>query len=313
MLHPITEAHRDGPPIVEMTDLTCGYDGHAVLSDVNISVMAGDFVGLLGPSGSGKTTLLRAILGAVDVYGGEVTVEGAPTSRKRPKVGYVPQLETIDWNFPVTVREAVMMGRTMENAPFPWFNKREKNLALEMLERLGIADLADRHIRDLSGGQQQRVFLARALVSSPRLLLMDEPTAGVDIKTRDDVMHLLHELNHHGVTIVMTTHEINAVAAHLPWVVCINGRLVAEGPPSQVFTPATFKMTYGAEMPVIQYQGMTLVGERPHFVGADAGRSGVDVERHVPHEHRRGSPEDRDHPHSKDTISLDQRPSGPNA
>ena len=293
--------------------MTCGYEGLAVLSDVNISIMAGDFVGLLGPSGSGKTTLLRAILGAVDVYGGDVTVEGASTTRKRPKVGYVPQLETIDWNFPVTVREAVMMGRTMENAPFPWFNRKEKNLAMEMLERLGIADLANRHIRDLSGGQQQRVFLARALVSSPSLLLMDEPTAGVDIKTRDDVMHLLHELNHHGVTIVMTTHEINAVAAHLPWVVCINGRLVAEGPPSQVFTPATFKMTYGAEMPVIHYQGMTLVGESPHLAGAETGPNGGSIEGHVPHEHREGSPEEHEHSHSRDPVRLDRNPGGPNA
>ena len=293
--------------------MTCGYDGQPVLSDVNISVMAGDFVGLLGPSGSGKTTLLRAILGAVDVYGGEVTVEGASTSRKRPKVGYVPQLETIDWNFPVTVREAVMMGRTMENAPFPWFNKREKNLALEMLERLGIADLADRHIRDLSGGQQQRVFLARALVSSPRLLLMDEPTAGVDIKTRDDVMHLLHELNHHGVTIVMTTHEINAVAAHLPWVVCINGRLVAEGPPSQVFTPATFKMTYGAAMPVIHYEGMTLVGESPHFAATNGEQGGADVEVHVPHQHRDTGLDGEEHSHSRDPVHPDHRPDSHNA
>ena len=111
-------------------------------------------------------------------------------------------------------------------------------------------------------------------MSSPRLLLMDEPTAGVDIKTRDDVMHLLHELNHEGVTIVMTTHEINAVAAHLPWVVCLNGRILAEGPPGEVFTPETFKLTYDAEMPVIHYQGMTLVAERPHFFGRN-GQQGA--------------------------------------
>ena len=101
-------------------------------------------------------------------------------------------------------------------------------------------------------------------MSSPRLLLLDEPTAGVDIKTRDDVMHLLHELNHQGVTILLTTHEINAVAAHLPWVVCMKGRILAEGPPDQVFTPETFRLTYDAEMPVIHYQGMTLVAESPH-------------------------------------------------
>ena len=183
--------------------------------------MRGDFVGLLGPSGSGKTTLLRALLGAVDVYEGEVLVEGRRPSERRPRIGYVPQLETIDWNFPVTVREVVMMGRTMENRFFPWFRREEKELADRMMDQLGILHLAGRHIRQLSGGQQQRAFLARALVSSPSLLLLDEPTSGVDVKTRDDVMHLLHDLNHEGVTIVITTHEINAVAVHLPRLVCL--------------------------------------------------------------------------------------------
>jgi zinc/manganese transport system ATP-binding protein/zinc transport system ATP-binding protein len=182
-------------------------------------------------------------------------------------VGYVPQLETIDWNFPVTVREVVMMGRTMDNRFFPWYRRQDRMLADEMMERLGISHLARRHIRELSGGQQQRVFLARALVSSPRILLLDEPTSGVDIKTRDDVMHLLHELNHQGITIIMTTHEINAVAVHLPWVICLNGRVLAEGPPSHIITPETLKLTYGAEMPVIHYQGMTLVAESPHLFG----------------------------------------------
>ena len=116
----------------------------------------------------------------------------------------------------------------------------------------------------MSGGQQQRVFLARALVSSPELLLLDEPTSGVDIKTRDDVMHLLHDLNHEGVTIIITTHEINAVAVHLPWIVCLAGRVLAEGPPSEVITTEVLKLTYGAEMPVIHYDGMTIVAESPH-------------------------------------------------
>ena len=272
MLHPFPHQHALSEPIIEVQGLTCGYDGQPVLSDVSLAVASGEFVGLLGPSGSGKTTLLRSILGAVDVYEGRVLVDGAPTDRRKPRAGYVPQLETIDWNFPVTVEEVVMMGRTMENLLFPWYKRHERKLALEMLERLGISHLTRRHIRELSGGQQQRVFLARALVSSPSLLLLDEPTSGVDIKTRDDMMHLLHDLNHQGVTIIMTTHEINAVAAHLPWVVCLNGRLVAQGPPSEVFTEETFRLTYGAEMPVIRYQGMTLVAESPHHFGSNGQR-----------------------------------------
>ena len=239
MLHPLPHEHRSGAPLVDIAGLSCGYEKQRVLEGVDLQIRRGDFVGLLGPSGSGKTTLLRSMLGAVDIYEGEVIIDGADVSRKRPRIGYVPQLETIDWNFPVTVREVVMMGRTMENRLFPWYRREEKRLADRMLEQLGILHLAGRHIRQLSGGQQQRAFLARALVSSPSLLLLDEPTSGVDVKTRDDVMHLLHDLNHEGVTIVITTHEINAVAVHLPWLALIvksadgAGQVLAEGPPSE--------------------------------------------------------------------------------
>ena len=270
MLHPpgLEHLHRpnpDAPPVVELRGVSAGYNGTPVVDDLNLRVMRGDFVGLLGPSGSGKTTLLRTVLGAVDVLTGSVLMNGQPANGRRHRAGYVPQLETIDWNFPVTVEEAVMMGRTMSNAWFPWYRRRERELALGMMERLGIADLAKRHIRQLSGGQQQRVFLARALVSSPDLLLLDEPTSGVDIKTRDHVMHLLHDLNHSGITIILTTHEINAVAVHLPRIVCLNGSIVADGPPHRVITPHILQEVYGAEMPVIQYRGMTLVAESAHF------------------------------------------------
>jgi len=274
MLHPMPHQSGPGEPIVEIKAVTCGYEKQRVLTDVSLTIMPGDFVGLLGPSGSGKTTLLRTVLGAVDIYEGEVLVNGVPTSKKRPRVGYVPQLETIDWNFPVTVQEVVMMGRTMENRLFPWYRKEEKELAAEMMGRLGILDLAGRHIRELSGGQQQRVFLARALISSPQLLLLDEPTSGVDIKTRDDVMHLLHDLNHDGVTIIITTHEINAVAVHLPWIVCLAGQILAEGPPSEVITTEVLRLTYGAEMPVIHYDGMTIVAESPHSYGVNGDING---------------------------------------
>ena len=254
---------------MEMRDVTSGYDGRHALKDVSLSVMPGDFVGLLGPSGSGKSTLLRSILGTVDTYRGAVVVEGQPVYRKRPRAGYVPQLETIDWNFPVTVQEVVMMGCTMDSALFPWHRRQDRERASRILDRLGISGLAGRHIRELSGGEQQRTFLARALVSNPRLLLLDEPTTGVDIKTRDDIMHLLDELNHEEITIIMSTHEINSVAAHLPRVICLNGKVMADGPPSEVFTSEILSRTYGADMPVTQYEGITMVAESPHFFGRD--------------------------------------------
>ena len=269
MLHPFPHKYDQNEPIVELNGVTCGYDGNAVFSDVSLRINRGEFVGLLGPSGSGKTTLLRAVLGAVPLYDGRITVEGRSVADRKPRIGYVPQLETIDWNFPVTVEQVVMMGRSADSPLFPWYRRRDHEVAHSVMERLSIGDLSRRHIRELSGGQQQRVFLARALVSSPRLLLLDEPTMGVDIKTRDEVMHLLDELNHQDVTIIMTTHEINSVAAHLPWVVCLNRGVVAEGPPNEVFTPEVLKSTYDADIHVTQYQGMTLVAESPHFFGRE--------------------------------------------
>ncbi|MDA1189242.1 MAG: metal ABC transporter ATP-binding protein [Chloroflexi bacterium] len=267
MLHPKPHEYEGHQPLLQLRGVCCGYGGKAALQDVDFNVARGDWVGILGPSGSGKSTLLKCILGSAEVYAGDVLFDGESVGRKRPRIGYVPQLETIDWQFPVTVEQVVMMGRTAENGWFPWFKKSEHEAAYGMMERLGILRLARRHIRELSGGEQQRVFLARALVCNPRLLLLDEPTSGLDIKTRDEILHLLDELNHQDVTILMTTHEINAVAAHLPWVVALNGRVVAEGTPAEVFTAPVLKEVYGAEIPVTTYQGMTLVAESPHHLG----------------------------------------------
>ena len=267
MLHESAHDPLSDQPVVEVRGLTCGYEGAVVLRDVDLRVMREDFIGLLGPSGSGKTTLLRAVLGAVDVYQGSVTVGGEPVRGQRPRVGYVPQLESIDWHFPVTVEEVVLMGRTSGGGPMPWHRSEDRDAAYETMERLGIAELGRRHIRDLSGGQQQRAFLARALVSNPRLLLLDEPTSGVDIRTRDEILHLLDDLNHAGVAILLTTHEINAVAAHLPRVVCIRERVIADGTANEVITPEVLRRTYDADMPVTEFEGMVLVAEAPHFFG----------------------------------------------
>lgn len=251
--------------IIRLDRVAAGYEGRPVFSDVDLRVRPGEFVGLLGPSGSGKTTLLRALLGAVPIYAGEAIVDGqAVGAGRRPSVGYVPQLETIDWNFPVTVEEVVLMGRATASGPWPWPRRADRARMIDLLDRLGIAAHRKTHIRSLSGGQQQRVFLARALIRSPRLLLLDEPTSGVDIKTRDDILHLLVELNRDGVTVILSTHEINAVAAHLPRVVCINRGIVADGPPARVFTPQVLRRTYGGDMVVVHQDGLTLVADTPH-------------------------------------------------
>jgi ABC-type Mn2+/Zn2+ transport system ATPase subunit len=226
-----------------------------VLVDADLDVVAGDFVGVVGPSGSGKTTLLRAVMGTVQPVAGEVW------RRPGARVGYVPQVETVNWSFPVTVEETVLMARTTGRR-LPWPSREERRDVSGLLERLGIGGLGRRHIRELSGGQQQRVFLARALLSRPQLLLLDEPTSGVDVRTRHDILHLLADLNVEGLAILLTTHDLNGMAAHLPHLVCLNGKITGRGTPQQVLTPDVLERTYGAPMEVLCHGGMPVVVDR---------------------------------------------------
>jgi zinc/manganese transport system ATP-binding protein len=272
--------------LVRFTGVTCGYDNRAVLRDIDLTINEGAFVGIVGPSGAGKTTLLRAIVGAVPRVSGSLTFDGRPVGRGgTPGVGWVPQLETVDWNFPATVGEVVLMGRWSDRPWRAWASREDLDAVDALLERLGIGGLGRRHIRELSGGQQQRVFLARAMIGEPRLLLLDEPTSGVDLKTRDDILHLLADLNGDGMTIVITTHELNTVAAHLPWVVCVNGSVVAEGDPDDIFTSEILGQTYGADLRVVRQDGIILVADAaPHRL-RDALRHRHDGFEHAHHEH----------------------------
>ena len=239
-------------PLVRLDDVSFGYDGPPVLSRVTYAVDSGAFTGIVGPSGSGKTSLLRLLLGTVRPHHGTVT--------RRPglAVSYVPQLETVNWSFPVTVHECVLMSRTTRRL-LPWATPKERSEVASVLDRLGIADLAHRHIRELSGGQQQRMFIARALIRRPDLLLMDEPTSGVDVATRHEVLHLLDDLNHDGLSIVLTTHDLNGMAAHLPHLVALQQRVIAMGTPQEVIVPSVLEQTFGARMDVLMHLGMPVV------------------------------------------------------
>lgn len=250
-------------PLVTLEGVGVRYGREAVLEDVDLSIEPGSFLGIVGPSGSGKTTLLRTIAGSVRPTAGRVVRDRAAA------LGYVPQVETVNWYFPVTVREAVLMARIGDRIA-PWSTREEIAAADAVLERLGLGDLRRRHIRDLSGGQQQRVFIARALLRRPSLLLLDEPTSGVDVRTRHDVMHLIHELHHEGLAIVLTTHDLNGIAAHLPTLVCLNRTVIASGRPRDVLTSAVLERTYGAPLEVLVHGGMPVVLERYDDEGAPA-------------------------------------------
>lgn len=251
-------------PLIELKDVAFGYGKTSVLKEINLHIHPGQFAALVGPSGAGKTSLLKLILGTLQPTHGQVTMRRDEAGRSRPRIGYVPQLETVDWNFPVTVGQVVLMGRTSHATLWPWPSRTDRRLMAAMLEQLGLDNLMNRHIRDLSGGQQQRVFLARALISQPDILVLDEPTSGVDMRTAENVLHLLADLNRQGMTILITTHDLNAAAAHLPWVICLNRAIIAQGPPEVVFTEPVLNETYQGDMLVIRHENMLFVHQRPH-------------------------------------------------
>jgi ABC-type Mn2+/Zn2+ transport system ATPase subunit len=238
--------------LLRLDHVTCSYGSAPVLVDIDLRITDRQFTGVVGPSGSGKTTLLRVLLDSVTPVGGTVHRKAGL------RVGYVPQVDAINWSFPVKVAECVLMART-KGRVLPWRSAAEHAEVCEILGRLGIEHLADRHIRELSGGQQQRVFIARALLGRPQLLLMDEPTSGVDVRTRHEVLHLLEDLHRDGLAILLTTHDLNGMAAHLPHLVCLNTEVIGEGAPRDVLTADVLERTYGAKMQILEHAGMPIV------------------------------------------------------
>jgi zinc/manganese transport system ATP-binding protein len=287
-------------PILELRDVSFTYGEDVVLERLNVTIREGAFVGVVGPSGAGKSTLLRLMDGAAKPTSGRILL-GPEGNARQVRLGVVPQLETIDWNFPITVEEVVLLGGAADAGLKPWASKELRGHARTLLEKLGIAELSHRHIRNLSGGQQQRAFIARALLRKPDLLLLDEPTSGVDVKTRHDVLHLLHTLNHEGIAIVITTHDLNAVAAHLPSLICLNRRVVAAGTPDEVLRPDVLRELYGADMLVVRQDGMLLVGDVPSAFREEHARAGHPegiAAAHFgeePAEHAHGAGEDHTH------------------
>ena len=240
---------------IEVTDLTVAYQDRPVLWDVDVSVPPGILMAIIGPNGAGKTTLLKAILGLVRPAAGQVLIYGKPYAQQRQLVGYVPQRGSVDWDFPTSVLDVVMMGRY---GALGWIRRpgrQETRLAMEALEKVGMRNFADRQIGQLSGGQQQRVFLARALVQDAQLYFMDEPFQGVDATTERAIISLLQELRKAGKTVVVVHHDLQTVPEYFDWVTMLNVRRVASGAVSEVFNEHNLRLTYGGRVAFLRGNG----------------------------------------------------------
>jgi manganese/zinc/iron transport system ATP- binding protein len=238
-------------PPIEVHDLTVAYHTQPVLWDVDLTLPEGYLIAVVGPNGAGKSTLLKAILGLVQPITGWVKVYGVPYRQRRSWVGYVPQRESVDWDFPTSALDVVTMGTYDRIGWFRRPRRQHRELALSCLEKVGIRELAHRQISQLSGGQQQRVFLARALAQEAKLYLMDEPFAGVDAATERAVLALLQELRAAGKTVVAVHHDLQTVAEYFDYVVLLNLRLVAAGPVATTFTHENLQRTYGGRLTLL--------------------------------------------------------------
>ncbi len=233
---------------VEVADLTVAYRDRPVLWDVDLSVPAGVLMAVVGPNGAGKTTLMKAILGLVRPAAGQVRIHGRPYASQRRRVAYVPQRGSVDWDFPTTVLDIVMMGRYGHLGWVRRPGRRERALALEALAKVGMTEFTGRQISQLSGGQQQRVFLARALVQDAAVYFMDEPFQGVDARTERAIVELLQGLRREGRTVVVVHHDLQTVPDYFDWVTLLNVRRIASGPVADVFTDANLRLTYGGRV-----------------------------------------------------------------
>lgn len=238
-------------PPLEIHDMTVAYHRKPVLWDIDLVVPEGTLVGIVGPNGAGKSTLIKAALGLVPLASGKVEFYGQPYARQRHLVGYVPQRESVDWDFPVTALDVVLMGTYGRLGWVRRPGQRERQQAQECLERVGMAEFARRQIRQLSGGQQQRVFLARALAQDAQIYFMDEPFAGVDAATEQAIVALLQRLRAGGKTVLVVHHDLQTVRQYFDYVILINMRLVEAGPTETTFTNENLRKTFGGRLTIL--------------------------------------------------------------
>mmetsp|Transcript_19005 Transcript_19005/g.44267 ORF Transcript_19005/g.44267 Transcript_19005/m.44267 type:complete len:264 (-) Transcript_19005:419-1210(-) len=238
-------------PSVEVHDLTVSYYKKPVLWDIDLFIPQGKVIGIIGPNGAGKSTLLKTIMGLVLPDSGYIKLFGKDLEQIRKQVSYVPQKESVDWDFPASVLDVVVMGRYAQLGLFRRPKKADKEKALACLRKIGMETMSKRQIAQLSGGQQQRVFLARALAQEAQLYLMDEPFVGVDAATEKTIIHLLQKMAREGKTIIVVHHDLQSAARYFDWSILLNMRVVAIGPTRDVLTPNLLQETYGGKLTIL--------------------------------------------------------------
>ncbi len=242
-------------PILEIHDLTVSYDKKPVLWGVDLSIPAGTLCGIIGPNGAGKSTLIKSFMDLIPLNSGYVKLFNQNLNEVRKKVSYVPQRESVDWDFPASVLDIVLMGRYARLGLFRRPRKADREAAMKTLEMVGMDKFCQRQISQLSGGQQQRVFLARALTQNAEIYFLDEPFAGVDAATEKAIIQILRNLSKEGKTIIVVHHDLQSVEAYFDWMIMLNLRLVASGPTRDVFTPKFLEETYGGKLTLLSDVG----------------------------------------------------------
>ncbi|MFA5506275.1 MAG: ABC transporter ATP-binding protein [Vulcanimicrobiota bacterium] len=255
------DEHSENAPL-SIHDMTVAYHRKPVLWDIDLDIPEGQLVGIIGPNGAGKSTLIKAVLDLIPRASGRVMMYGKPYSEQRHMVAYVPQRESVDWDFPVNALDVVAMGLYGKLGWFRRLKKAHFEKAREALDRVGMGDYAERQISQLSGGQQQRVFLARALVQDATIYFMDEPFAGVDAATERAIITLLSSLRSAGKTVLVVHHDLQTIPEYFDYLLMLNMRVVAAGPTSEVFTEENLKKTYGGRLTVLDAVGHKLARNR---------------------------------------------------
>ena len=260
-------------PALEVRGLWTGYNGHPALENINFQVVQGEIVGVIGPNGSGKSTLMKAILGLVKPWTGGAFVMGQPAAVQRRIVGYMPQMEDVDWDFPVTVRDVALMGRYSGRGLLRRTNREDRDAADAALQRVGMHDLRERLIGELSGGQRRRVLLARALANDPVLLLLDEPVGGLDATAQHNFLDTVDELRSEGKTVVLSTHDLSCVSEWCGKAACLNRTLIAYGPPGEILDEQVLSETFGSHLLLVHTDGRAYAYEHHRHDTASGGET----------------------------------------